>query len=64
MRFLFPITLIQPGQTNKQTYEPFGLGRFATDRSYAPQVNGRYAALLLTNSILLVCYFGIDGSSN
>ena len=27
-------------------YEPFGLGRFATDRCYAPQVNGRYAALL------------------
>ena len=35
-------------------YEPFGLGRFATDRYYAPQVNGRYAALLLTNFILLV----------
>ena len=30
-------------------YEPFGLGRFATDRCYAPQVNGRYAALLPTN---------------
>ena len=28
--------------------EPFGLGRFATDRCYPPQVNGRYAALLLT----------------
>ena len=25
-------------------YEPFGLGRFATDRCYAPQVNGRFAA--------------------
>ena len=31
--------------------KPFGLGRFATDRCYAPQVNGRYAALLLTNLI-------------
>ena len=41
-------------------YEPFGLGRFATDRCYAPQVNGRYAALLLTNFILMVWYFGID----
>ena len=30
-------------------YEPFGLGHFATDRCYAPQVNGHYAALLLTN---------------
>ena len=42
-------------RTDRQTnlllyiYEPFGLGRFATDRCYAPQVNGRYAALLPTN---------------
>ena len=32
--------------------EPFGLGRFATDRCYVPQVNGRYAALLPTLSIM------------
>ena len=32
---------------------PFGLGRFATDRYHAPQVNSRYAALLLTNFIFI-----------
>ena len=39
-------------------YEPFDLGRFATDRCYAPQVNGRCASLLLTNFILFY-WFGI-----
>ena len=34
-------------------YEPFGLGRFATDRCYAPHVTGRYAALLLTKPLIL-----------
>ena len=33
-------------------HEPFGLGRFATDRCYALQVNGRYAAVLLTLSTM------------
>ena len=33
-------------------YEPFGLSRFATDRCCAPQVNGRYAALLLALSTM------------
>ena len=44
--------------TTNNYNEPFGLGRFATDRCYALQVNGRYAALLHNNCILLV-WFGI-----
>ena len=37
---------------NIHYYEPFGLGRFATDRCNAPQVNGRFTALLLTLSTM------------
>ena len=33
-------------------HEPFGLDRFATDRCYAPQVKGRYGALLHTLSTM------------
>ena len=33
-------------------HEPLGLGRFATDRCYAPQINGRYAALVPTLSTM------------
>ena len=33
--------------------EHFGLGRFATDLCYAPHVNGRYAALLLTKPLII-----------
>ena len=40
---------LEPVYNVYNVHEPFGLGRFATDRCYAPQVNGRYAALLLTN---------------
>ena len=42
----------KPGSTSHISNEPFGLGRFATDRCYAPQVNGRFAALLLTLSTM------------
>ena len=52
-----------PESSYFKSNEPFGLGRFSTDRCYAPQVNGRNAALLLTNFILLVWYFGIDCSA-
>ena len=62
MRFLFPhhcntirtnkLTNIQQSSLNNID-EPFGLGRFATDRCYAPHANGRYAALLLTKPLII-----------
>ena len=42
--------------SNLSCNEPFGLGRFATDRCYAPQVNGRYAALLLTKPLIIFIF--------